>query len=112
MCIHCQPDRNGEQDQCVVNHRDDYTHDGERFHCPGYAIPRRPYPRRKASLRRRKCCSKDCEPHKAEEPNDVFTPVEYSAHTEEEKERCSGDAQDIHPAERLLECLAVCDWRS
>jgi len=112
MCIHCQPDRNGQQDQCVVDQRDNYTQHSERFHCPGCAIPRRAYARCKEGLRRCKRCSKDCEPHKAEEPNDIFTPAEYCADAEEEEEGCSGDAYSIHPGGESLELLASCDWRS
>ena len=113
ICIHYQSECNPQQDQCVVNQWDDYTQwHGERFHCPGCAIPRRAYARRKDSVRRCKRCSNDSELHKTEEPNDVFTPTEYGAYAEEEKEGCSGDAYSIHPGGRQLELLASCDWRS
>ena len=112
MCIHYQPGRNGQQDQCVVNQWDDYRHHREWFHYHHCAILRRAYPCRKGSLRHCKRGSKDCEPHKAEEPNDVFTPVEYSAHAKEEGEGCSGGAYDIQPGKRPLSLLATSDWCS
>ena len=112
MCIHYQPDRNGQQDQCVVNQRDDYTHHGERFYCLAYTISHRVCAHRNDSLRRRKCCSNDSEPHNAEEYNDIIILAEYSAHAEEEQEGCSGNAYDIYPDDRLLQLFATSDWYS
>ena len=36
-----------------------------------------------------KRCTSDSDPQKTEEPNDIFTPAEYGADAEEEKEGCS-----------------------
>jgi hypothetical protein len=92
--------------------RDNYTYHRERFHCLGCAIICRAYARRKDSLRHCKRCSNDSEPHKTEEPNDVFTPAEYSADAEEENEGCSRDAYSTHPGVHSLELLASFNWRS
>ena len=112
MCIHHEPDRSGKQDQCVINKRDDRGRYSKRFRSPGRAIPRRICVHRRDSLRHCKRRSKDCEPHKAEEPNDIFIPAEYSAHAKEEEEGCGGVAYGIHPSDRSLEHLAVCGWGS
>ena len=97
MRIHYQPGRDGHQDQCIVNKRNDYGHHAEPFRCVAHAKPRRAYACRTYNQRRCRYRSSDCEPHKIEEPNDGFTPMEYGAHAEEEEERCSRDAYDIKP---------------